>query len=66
MCVKCRLDGELPAGRKEFLRILAVQALHPAAAHNRYTCYAWLKDYCKGGIFLCFKLQSNLQTHSKN
>jgi len=20
--------------------------------HNRNTCYAWLKDYCKGGIFM--------------
>ena len=38
------LIGRGVAGRtKRILGILAVQALHPAAAHNRYTCYAWLK-----------------------
>lgn len=45
MCVKCRLDGELSAGRKASdKKMLAVQVLHPAAAHDRYeksdTCYA--------------------------
>lgn len=35
--------------------MLAVQVLHPAAAITENTCYAWLKDYCKGGIFM-FKM----------
>lgn len=33
MCVKCRLDGELPVGRK--VELLAVHISHPAAAHDR-------------------------------
>lgn len=52
MCVKCRLDGELPAGRKAVcLRyIVRIPLLHMDGYEN--TCYAWRKDYCKGGIFL--------------
>lgn len=64
MCVKCHLDGELPVDEK---RVLAVHISHPAAAHRQrfYTCCAWQKDYCKGGIFL-WKNGRNYETCSGN
>ena len=37
MCVKCQPDGELPGDEKYLTwSVLAVQILHPAAAHDRY------------------------------
>lgn len=53
MCVKCRSDGELLMGRKvNGLRyIFCIPLLHMTDMAVMYTCYAWLEDYCKGGIF---------------
>lgn len=54
ICVKCRMDGELPSGRRTWS---AVYALHPAVAHNRYekfenTCYAASRTTAKEVIFM--------------
>ena len=53
MCVKCRPDGELPVGRKvnNLRYIFCIPLLHMTDMFVLYTCYAWLEDYCKGGIF---------------
>ncbi len=66
MRVKCRLNRELSAGRKEAAsgRPFAVRMPHPAATEIRQLmgadvldCYVVspfvVREVCKGGIFLC-------------
>ena len=52
MCVKCRLDGELPAGRKAVcLRYIArIPLLHMDGYEN--TCYAWRRTTAKEVFFM--------------
>ena len=49
MCVKCQLNRELSAGRKDFL---AVHESHPAASEDRNIISSCSKRSAKEVIFL--------------